>query len=167
MPALLLLKVQKVMLLTPAPTLKAPPPLPAMLPVKTLLVAVTVALLELLTTPPLPVVAVLFVNVQLVMLVELLPARLITPPVTAVFDVNVELESTTRLEPPVELITPPLAPEKYPVWARRGSYVVCRRLVQDVAAFWQFMQQAVEHMPGAPCEDPCCDIYPLSPEALT
>ena len=36
--------------------------------------------------------------------------------------------------------TPP--PPAFPAWARRGSYVVCRRLRQDVAAFRQFTAAA-------------------------
>ena len=34
--------------------------------------------------------------------------------------------------------TPALDESKYPAWAKRGSYVVCRRLLQDVPAFWAF-----------------------------
>lgn len=38
------------------------------------------------------------------------------------------------------LFTPaaPPQPPTYPEWARRGSYLVCRRLRQDVAGFWRF-----------------------------
>jgi Dyp-type peroxidase family len=36
---------------------------------------------------------------------------------------------------------PPGSPA-YPEWARRGSYLVCRRLRQDVAAFWNFAATA-------------------------
>ena len=37
---------------------------------------------------------------------------------------------------------PPPEPPTYPDWARRGSYLVCRRLHQDVAAFWDFAASA-------------------------
>jgi len=33
---------------------------------------------------------------------------------------------------------PPPAPQNFPAWAALGSYVVCRRLRQDVPAFWKF-----------------------------
>ena len=33
-------------------------------------------------------------------------------------------------------------PPTYPEWARRGSYLVCRRLRQDVAGFWNFAAAA-------------------------
>ena len=33
---------------------------------------------------------------------------------------------------------PPPAPQNFPAWAALGSYVVCRRLQQDVPAFWKF-----------------------------
>jgi Dyp-type peroxidase family len=33
-------------------------------------------------------------------------------------------------------------PPTYPEWARRGSYLVCRRLRQDVAGFWAFAAAA-------------------------
>jgi Dyp-type peroxidase family len=38
--------------------------------------------------------------------------------------------------------TAPPAPPTYPEWARRGSYLVCRRLRQDVAGFWSFAAAA-------------------------
>lgn len=34
--------------------------------------------------------------------------------------------------------SPPLGPAEFPEWARHGSYLVCRRLLQDVPAFWKF-----------------------------
>ena len=34
-------------------------------------------------------------------------------------------------------VAPP-EPPTYPEWAKRGSYLVCRRLRQDVAGFWDF-----------------------------
>ncbi|MGY1636881.1 Dyp-type peroxidase [Geodermatophilus sp. SYSU D00742] len=37
---------------------------------------------------------------------------------------------------------PPPDPPTYPAWARRGSYLVCRRLRQDVPAFWDFAAAA-------------------------
>jgi Dyp-type peroxidase family len=42
------------------------------------------------------------------------------------------------------LLEPAAAPEPptYPEWARRGSYLVCRRLRQDVPAFWEFAAAA-------------------------
>ena len=33
---------------------------------------------------------------------------------------------------------PPPAPKNFPAWAALGSYLVCRRLRQDVPAFWKF-----------------------------
>jgi Dyp-type peroxidase family len=36
----------------------------------------------------------------------------------------------------------PPEPPTYPAWARRGSYLVCRRLRQDVPAFWDFAAEA-------------------------
>jgi deferrochelatase/peroxidase EfeB len=33
-------------------------------------------------------------------------------------------------------------PPNYPTWARRGSYLVCRRLWQDVPGFWDFAASA-------------------------
>ena len=36
----------------------------------------------------------------------------------------------------------PPDPPTYPVWARRGSYLVCRRLRQDVPGFWDFAAAA-------------------------
>jgi Dyp-type peroxidase family len=36
------------------------------------------------------------------------------------------------------LYTPAAASDKFPTWAARGSYLVCRRLRQDVRAFWTF-----------------------------
>ena len=36
----------------------------------------------------------------------------------------------------------PPGPPTYPAWARRGSYLVCRRLRQDVAGFWDFAAAA-------------------------
>jgi len=43
-----------------------------------------------------------------------------------------------------ELVDPAAPPEPptYPEWARRGSYLVCRRLRQDVPAFWNFAAAA-------------------------
>lgn len=40
---------------------------------------------------------------------------------------------------PAAVPAPPApAPQNYPAWAALGSYVVCRRLRQDVQAFWKF-----------------------------
>jgi Dyp-type peroxidase family len=36
----------------------------------------------------------------------------------------------------------PPEPPTYPAWARRGSYLVCRRLRQDVPGFWAFAAEA-------------------------
>jgi Dyp-type peroxidase family len=36
----------------------------------------------------------------------------------------------------------PPDPPTYPAWARRGSYLVCRRLRQDVSGFWDFAAAA-------------------------
>ncbi len=38
---------------------------------------------------------------------------------------------------------------RFPAWARRGSYLVCRRLRQDVSAFWEFVASAAERL-GVP-----------------
>ena len=37
----------------------------------------------------------------------------------------------------------------FPSWAARGSYLVCRRLEQDVAAFWNFVAEAASRV-GVP-----------------
>jgi Dyp-type peroxidase family len=37
------------------------------------------------------------------------------------------------------------AATNFPTWAARGSYLVCRRLNQDVPAFWNFVAQAAKH----------------------
>lgn len=39
---------------------------------------------------------------------------------------------------PEDLYTPVAAPKILPAWAKYGSYLVCRRLQQDVRAFWEF-----------------------------
>lgn len=42
-----------------------------------------------------------------------------------------------------ESLTAPSPPAvNFPKWARRGSYAVCRRLLQDVPAFWEFVAEA-------------------------
>ncbi|MDQ4124874.1 MAG: Dyp-type peroxidase [Actinomycetota bacterium] len=42
-----------------------------------------------------------------------------------------------------ESMTAPAPPAtNFPKWARRGSYVVCRRLLQDVPSFWEFVADA-------------------------
>lgn len=41
------------------------------------------------------------------------------------------------------------AATNFPAWARRGSYLVCRRLRQDVGAFWDFAASAAERL-GVP-----------------
>jgi Dyp-type peroxidase family len=40
---------------------------------------------------------------------------------------------------PQDLYAPAAAARSFPAWARRGSYLVVRRLRQDVEAFWSFM----------------------------
>jgi deferrochelatase/peroxidase EfeB len=40
---------------------------------------------------------------------------------------------------PQDLYAPASAATNFPDWARRGSYLVCRRLLQDVVAFWEFV----------------------------
>ncbi len=35
---------------------------------------------------------------------------------------------------------------RFPSWAARGSYLVCRRLNQDVVAFWNFVAEAASHL---------------------
>jgi Dyp-type peroxidase family len=37
---------------------------------------------------------------------------------------------------PQDPLVPAAASSAFPAWARRGSYLVCRRLAQDVAGFW-------------------------------
>jgi hypothetical protein len=44
----------------------------------------------------------------------------------------------------------PPDPPTYPEWARRGSFLVCRRLRQDVAAFWNFASDAAARTGLAP-----------------
>jgi Dyp-type peroxidase family len=39
---------------------------------------------------------------------------------------------------PENLFTPATEAANFPAWARNGSYLVCRRLQQDVKAFWEF-----------------------------
>ncbi|MBV9211660.1 MAG: Dyp-type peroxidase, partial [Acidobacteria bacterium] len=39
---------------------------------------------------------------------------------------------------PEDLYTPAAEAANFPAWAKYGSYLVCRRLRQDVKAFWQF-----------------------------
>jgi Dyp-type peroxidase family len=43
---------------------------------------------------------------------------------------------------PEDLFDPVPAAANFPKWARRGSYLVCRRLRQDVRAFWTFAAEA-------------------------
>src|SRR5262249_42515781 len=38
----------------------------------------------------------------------------------------------------------------FPSWAARGSYLVCRRLNQDVVAFWNFVAKAASRIGIAP-----------------
>jgi Dyp-type peroxidase family len=44
----------------------------------------------------------------------------------------------------------PLEPEDVPAWAKNGSYVVFRRLRQDVEGFWKFMQQTAARLSTMP-----------------
>jgi Dyp-type peroxidase family len=46
-------------------------------------------------------------------------------------------------------VAPP-EPTTYPEWAKRGSYLVCRRLRQDVAGFWDFAATAAGHTGTTP-----------------
>jgi Dyp-type peroxidase family len=41
-------------------------------------------------------------------------------------------------------------PPTYPAWARLGSYLVCRRLRQDVPAFWEFAASAAARTGSTP-----------------
>jgi Dyp-type peroxidase family len=43
-------------------------------------------------------------------------------------------------------VRPAAAATTFPSWARRGSYLVCRRLEQDVEAFWDFAASAAERL---------------------
>jgi Dyp-type peroxidase family len=45
---------------------------------------------------------------------------------------------------PENLTEPGSASDKFPAWAKLGSYVVCRRLLQDVPAFWLFAIAAAQ-----------------------
>lgn len=40
--------------------------------------------------------------------------------------------------------------ENFPKWAEHGSYLVCRRLRQDVRAFWEFVVHAAEELGVSP-----------------
>ncbi len=53
---------------------------------------------------------------------------------------------------PVDLIGAETLPERptYPEWARRGSYLVCRRLRQDVPAFWRFAARTAARVGTTP-----------------
>lgn len=47
---------------------------------------------------------------------------------------------------PQDPLSPAAAATTFPAWARRGSYLVCRRLRQDVVAFWDFAASAAERL---------------------
>lgn len=49
------------------------------------------------------------------------------------------------------LFSPGTAATNFPAWARRGSYLVCRRLRQDVRAFWAFAARQAAAL-GIPAE---------------
>jgi Dyp-type peroxidase family len=53
---------------------------------------------------------------------------------------------------PQNLLTPAAAPRlpPFPVWAELGSYLVCRRLRQDVPAFWDFAAEAAARTGATP-----------------
>lgn len=52
---------------------------------------------------------------------------------------------------PQDLYKPAAAAANFPAWARRGSYLVCRRLRQDVVAFWDFVVSAAAEV-GLPAQ---------------
>jgi Dyp-type peroxidase family len=45
-----------------------------------------------------------------------------------------------------DLYAPAAAASNFPPWARRGAYLVCRRLRQDVEAFWEFAVDAAAQL---------------------
>ncbi len=47
---------------------------------------------------------------------------------------------------PQDLYRPAAPANNFPGWARRGSYLVCRRLQQDVVAFWDFVVSAAKQL---------------------
>ena len=51
---------------------------------------------------------------------------------------------------PQDPVEPAPAATTFPEWARRGSYLVCRRLAQDVEGFWDFVASAAEEAGMAP-----------------
>jgi Dyp-type peroxidase family len=51
---------------------------------------------------------------------------------------------------PQDPVQPAEPAANFPGWARRGSYLVCRRLNQDVLAFWQFAADAGEQLGVSP-----------------
>lgn len=52
---------------------------------------------------------------------------------------------------PQDLFKKAAPAENFPTWARRGSYLVCRRLRQDVVAFWEFAVSAAAEV-GLPAQ---------------
>lgn len=51
---------------------------------------------------------------------------------------------------PQDLYRPAEPASNFPSWAGRGSYIVCRRLRQDVVAFWDFAVAAAEQVGLSP-----------------
>ena len=49
-------------------------------------------------------------------------------------------------EDPQDPLQPADAAATFPAWARSGSYLVCRRLRQDVVAFWDFAASVAERL---------------------
>jgi len=47
---------------------------------------------------------------------------------------------------PQDPLQPAAAAASFPAWAARGSYLVCRRLRQDVVAFWDFAASVAERL---------------------
>ena len=47
---------------------------------------------------------------------------------------------------PQDPLQPAAAAATFPAWAARGSYLVCRRLRQDVVAFWDFAASVAERL---------------------
>lgn len=58
------------------------------------------------------------------------PGQLLVPP--GQFLLGMERQNPEKLDTSVE------GGKNFPEWARNGSYLVCRRLRQDVKAFWEF-----------------------------
>ncbi|GAA4878757.1 Dyp-type peroxidase [Actinomycetospora straminea] len=51
---------------------------------------------------------------------------------------------------PQDPLRPAAGAATFPAWARRGSYLVCRRLDQDVLGFWEFVASCADELGTSP-----------------